>query len=205
VFTGLVSHVGEVLRVADGAAGRELSIANPWHDVAVGESIAVQGVCLTATVVADGEFTVAAVKPTLDRTTAGVWRAGRRVNLERALRASDRLGGHLVQGHIDGVATVHGTRREGSALVLDVDLWEGADAMCVPQGSIALDGVSLTVLAMPSPGLVSVAIIEHTRMHTTLGERRVGDRINVELDLVGKYVRQLVSPWTAGAAAGTGR
>lgn len=202
MFTGLVTHVAEVLRVADGAAGRELTVASPWRDLAIGESIAVQGVCLTATAVSPAEFTVAAVKQTMDRTTVGVWRTGRRVNLERALRASDRLGGHLVQGHIDGVASVRGTRREGSAQVLDVELWEGADALVVPQGSIALDGVSLTVLEMPTPGVVAVAIIEHTRMHTTLGERRVGDRINVELDLVGKYVRQLAAPWTAPAVAG---
>ena len=198
MFTGLVTHVGEVIRIADGPAGRELAIAAPWSGLDIGESIAIQGVCLTVTAVKPGEFSVAAVRPTVERTTIGAWRTGRRVNLERALRASDRLGGHLVQGHVDGVATVQGTRRDGAAMILDVDLWENADALVVPQGSIALDGVSLTVLALPAPGVVSVAIIEHTRMHTTLGERRVDDRVNVELDLVGKYVRQIAAPWSAG-------
>ncbi|HKS07728.1 MAG TPA: riboflavin synthase [Gemmatimonadaceae bacterium] len=198
MFTGLVTHVGEVLRVADGAAGREFSVSVPWTDIVIGESIAVQGACLTVMSTQPGEFSVAAVKPTVERTTVGAWRAGRRVNLERALRANDRMGGHLVQGHVDGVATVHGTRRDGAAMVLDVELWDNADALCIPQGSIALDGVSLTILALPSPGIVSVAIIEHTRMHTTLGERRVGDRLNVELDVVGKYVRQIAAPWSAG-------
>jgi riboflavin synthase len=205
VFTGLITHVGAVEGVADTAAGRAFTIAVPWSDLIIGESIACQGVCLTVTAATPGEFTVAAVTTTLARTTLGDWRTGQRVNLERALRATDRLGGHLVQGHVDGVGEVEAVRHEGDARVIEVNLWEGAEALCVPQGSIALDGVSLTIHALRPPHGVAVAVIDHTRTHTTLGDRRPGDRVNVELDLVGKYIRQIAAPWGAtGAAADSG-
>jgi riboflavin synthase len=197
VFTGLISHVGEIVHVAESSAGRVLRVSAPWPDITIGESIALDGVCLTVTEAGNGAFSVAAVTTTLERTTLGSWARGRHVNLERALRAGDRLGGHLVQGHVDGVADVRSVTREGTALVLSLGLWEGAEALCVPQGSITVDGVSLTVYAMPAPRVVAVSIIEHTRAHTTLGERRAGDEVNVELDVIGKYVRQIAAPWTA--------
>lgn len=185
------------MHVAETGAGRALAVSVAWDDLAEGESIALDGVCLTATAVEPGQFTVSAVDTTLDRTTIGGWRAGRRVNLERALRAGDRLGGHFVQGHVDGVGEVTATRWTEDAFVVAVALWDGAEALCVPQGSIAIDGVSLTIHAVLAPRLIDVSIIEYTRVHTTLGERRSGDRVNVELDVIGKYVRQLAAPWSA--------
>lgn len=200
MFTGLITHVGAVVRVADTAAGRALSISAPWPDVVDGESIAVDGVCLTVTDRADDGFTVSAVPTTVACTTIGAWHAGRRVNLERALRAADRLGGHIVQGHVDGVGTVTSRRDEGSALLVDVALWDGAEALCVPKGSVTIDGVSLTIHDLTSPHIVTVSLIDHTRRHTTLDDRRVGDAVNVELDVIGKYVRHMLAPW--GAVAG---
>jgi riboflavin synthase len=197
VFTGLISHIGDVADIARTAAGRVVTVNVPWSDIAEGESIAIDGVCLTATANAQGRFTVAAVETTIDKTTAGFWRKGSRVNLERALRAGDRLGGHIVQGHVDGVGEIVNVHQQGDALLIDVALWEGADSLCVPQGSITIDGVSLTVHSLPAPRTVRVSIIDYTRRHTTLGDRKPGDRVNIELDVIGKYVRQLVAPWSA--------
>lgn len=191
--------MGTVLRADQTAAGRELALSAPWTDVALGESIAVDGVCLTVTAVRDGGFVVAAVETTVACTTIGAWREGRRVNLERALRLGDRLGGHIVQGHVDGVGHVTRTRTSGDALLIDVALWDGADALCVPRGSITIDGVSLTIHDTPGLNVITVSIIDHTRRHTTLAERRPGDAVNVELDVVGKYVRHLAAPWSAVA------
>jgi riboflavin synthase len=202
MFTGIITHVGELSRVAVTPAGRALTIAAPWTDVRDGESIAVNGVCLTVTSVERGKFSVAAVATTLERTTVGAWKAGDRVNLERALRAGDRLGGGIVQGHVDGVSEVTAVRQEGDALLIEIGMPESADALYVPQGSVTVDGVSLTVLSMPAPRVVCVSIVDYTRQHTTLGERRVGDRVNVELDVIGKYVRQLVAPWSTLADVG---
>jgi riboflavin synthase len=200
VFTGLIAHVGDVVRVADTAAGREFSISAPWTDLVDGESIAVDGVCLTVTGGERGAFSVSAVSTTLACTTLGAWRAGRRVNLERALRASDRLGGHMVQGHVDGVGTVKSRRDDGSALLVDVALWDGAEVLCVPKGSITIDGVSLTIHELSAPRTVTLSLIDHTRRHTTLGDLKTGDVVHVELDVIGKYVRHLLAPW--GAVAG---
>ena len=197
MFTGIVSHVAEIIRVGDSAAGRELAFRSPWTDVQLGESIALNGVCLTVTSFANGECAFAAVGTTLDRTTLGAWGVGSRVNIERALRAGDRLGGHLVQGHVDGVADVASVTDAKQALLIDFSLWEGAESASIPQGSVTVDGVSLTVLAVPSPRTLSVSIIDHTRRHTTLGALKAGDRVNIELDVIGKYVRQLVAPWSA--------
>ena len=201
MFTGLVTHVGKVVRVAQTGAGRAITVGVDWDDLAEGESIALDGVCLTVTSVERGGFTIAAVDTTLDRTTIGEWQAGRSVNLERALRAGERLGGHLVQGHVDGVGHVSGTRSTGDALVIEVALWDGAEGLCVPQGSITIDGVSLTIHAVLAPRRIDVSIIEYTLVHTTLGARREGDRVNVELDVIGKYVRQLAAPWAALAGS----
>jgi riboflavin synthase len=202
VFTGLISHIGEVVDVASLDAGRALTVTAPWTDVADGESIAIDGVCLTVTGKQPGKFSVAAVQTTLDRTTVGSWRAGRRVNLERALLATDRLGGHIVQGHVDGVGEVTNLRHQGDTFLIDVSLWPGTEGLCVPQGSITIDGVSLTVHSMPAPGTVVVSIVDYTERHTTLGGYTVGDQVNIELDIVGKYVRQLAAPWSSAAGAG---
>jgi riboflavin synthase len=144
---------------------------------------------------ADGWFSVAAVVTTLGRTTIGEWEAGRRVNLERAMRLGDRLGGHLVQGHVDDVGVVEEIRRVEDAMLVDVRLPAELEPLMVAHGSVAVDGVSLTVNALPAPGILQLSLIEFTWRHTTLGELRPGQRVHVEADMVGKYVRQLVAPY----------
>ena len=211
MFTGLVDDVGTIASVEETEAGREFLIHSAYESLAEGESVACDGVCLTVRATgpvpgADGDgtrswFTVAAVVTTLERTALGTWMAGRRVNLERALRAGDRLGGHLVQGHVDGVGTVERVARRGDAWLIDIALPDGLDALMVPHGSVTIDGVSLTVNALPAPGILQLSIIEYTHRHTTLGLRAAGDPVHVEGDVVGKYVQRLVAPYLAARAA----
>lgn len=195
MFTGLVDDVGTITAVADTAAGREFRIACRYRDLADGESIACNGACLTVRERGDGWFTVAAVVTTLGRTTVGEWAAGDRINLERAMRPGDRLGGHLVQGHVDGVAEVTRREQEGDASLVELALPPGLAELMVPHGSITVDGVSLTVNALPAPDRVELSLIDYTLRHTTLGALAVGDRVHVEGDIIGKYVRRLVAPY----------
>lgn len=197
MFTGLVDDVGVVERVERTDAGRELRIRSRYTGLADGESVAVNGVCLTVRESGAGWFDVAAVVTTLGRTTIGQWVAGQRVNLERAMRLGDRLGGHLVQGHVDDVGVVEDQRRERDAILIDVRLPAELEPLMVPHGSVAVDGVSLTVNALPAPGILQLSLIEFTERHTTLGDLRPGDRVNIEADMMGKYVRQLVAPYAA--------
>ena len=199
MFTGLVDDVGVVERVERTEAGRELRIRTRYTGLADGESIAVNGACLTVRESGPGWFNVAAIVTTLGRTTIGEWAVGRRVNLERAMRLGDRLGGHLVQGHVDDVGVVEDTRRDGDALLVDVRLPAELEPLMVPHGSVTVDGVSLTVNGLPAPGILQLSLIEFTLRHTTLGELRAGDRVHLEADMVGKYIRQLVAPYAASA------
>ncbi|HEU5185014.1 MAG TPA: riboflavin synthase [Gemmatimonadaceae bacterium] len=191
MFTGLVDDVGTVERVSRTAAGRHLRISCRYDDLSEGESVAVNGACLT--VVAHGSrwFDVAAIETTVGRTTIGEWREGRRVNLERALRADGRFGGHLVLGHVDGVARVEQVARRGDAVLVDLSLEPEIAELMVPHGSVTIDGVSLTVNELPTPATVQVSLIEHTLRHTTLGTLAANDRVHVEADIIGKYVRRL--------------
>ena len=193
MFTGLVTDVGAIDRVAETAAGRELRVRCRWHDLAEGESVAVNGACLTVLERGDGWFTVAAVWTTLERTAIGDWREGTRVNLERALRVGDRLGGHFVQGHVDCVARVVQRQAAGDALLLRVQLPDDVARLMVLHGSIAVDGVSLTVNALPDANTVELSIIEYTARHTTLGSLRDGDRAHVEADMIAKHLQQLLA------------
>ncbi len=201
MFTGLVDDVGLIERVEETDAGREFRIRSRYTGLVEGESIACDGVCLTVRdfgATDDGSwFTVAAVVTTLGRTALGRWDAGRRVNLERAMRAGDRLGGHLVQGHVDGVGTVRTVERAGDAWLIDVDVPAEIDPLLVPHGSITIDGVSLTVNALPAPGVLQLSIIEYTHRHTTLGLRQPGDPVHVEADMIGKHVQRLLAPYLA--------
>ncbi len=193
MFSGLIDDVGTIEAVADTPAGREFHIACRYRDLADGESVAVNGACLTVREHGAGWFRVAAVSTTVDRTTTGGWAAGRRVNLERALRLGDRLGGHLVLGHVDGVARVSGVELRGDARLVDLALPADVAELMIPHGSVAVDGVSLTVNALPAPDVVQVSLIEYTLRHTTLGELREGAEVQVEADVLGKYVQRLTA------------
>lgn len=192
MFSGLVSAIGEVKSARKTSRGLAVTIGAPYRGLAVGESVAVDGACLTVVARGKGAFTVEAIGTTRGRTKIGEYRSGSAVNLERALRASDRLGGHLVSGHVDGVGRVVGRKEVGDSLLLDIRVPAEVAALCVPHGSITVDGVSLTINALPKRGVVQVALIPHTRRATTLGAARLGARVHLEADLVGKYVRQLM-------------
>jgi len=199
MFTGLITDVGTIDRVQLTDAGREFRIRTAFRDLAAGESIAVNGACLTVREFGDGWFTVAAVLTTLGRTTIADWEAGRRVNLERALAAGDRLGGHMVQGHVDTVAEVTGVRRHADALLVDLAIPPQLAPLVVLHGSIAVDGVSLTVNAIPDAHTVQLSLIDFTLRATTLGSLRAGHRVQVEADVIGKYVQRLMAPHLAAA------
>ena len=200
MFTGLVTAVGTVRAAEDDhAVGVDLVVAAPYRGLAIGESIAVNGACLTVVARGRGWFRVRAVPTTLARTRLGHLAPGDRVNLERALRAGDRLGGHLVQGHVDGVGRVVATRRQGDARIVDLAVPAAVARVSIPLGSITVDGVSLTVNAVPRRGIIRLSLIPHTLAHTTLGELAAGDRVHLEGDLIGKYVQQLLRPRQAGS------
>lgn len=196
MFSGLVDDIGTVERVSGTAAGRELRVRCRYDDLAVGESVAVQGACLTVLDRgrdANGSwFTAAAMTATIGVTTIGTWKEGARVNLERALRPTDRLGGHIVQGHVDGVAEVTRADVVQDMLLLELAVPTGMSDLMVERGSVALDGVSLTISALPGGDKIQVSVIEHTRTHTTLGSLKAGDRVHIEADIVAKHVKRLL-------------
>jgi riboflavin synthase len=194
MFTGLIEKVGEIESVRQTDAGRELRIRAPFTDIEAGESIAVNGACLTVREFGSGWFDVAAVTTTLERTTIGGWKPGTRVNLERSLRADERLGGHIVQGHIDCVGTVAARELRGDALLIDVSLPMAIQSLFVLHGSIAIDGVSLTVNDLKPAG-VQLSLIDYTLRHTTLGDLAAGSRVHVEADVIAKHVRRLLEPY----------
>lgn len=194
MFTGIVDDVGVIESVTTSPAGREIRIRSSYNDLVEGESIAVNGACLTVRGFDEATFTVAAVVTTLGRTTIGEWKRGQRVNLERAMRADDRLGGHIVQGHVDGVGVIATVERAGDAVLVDVDLPDDLGAMLVQHGSVAIDGVSLTVNAITGDRL-QLSIIEYTLKHSAFGDLEAGSRVHVETDVIGKFVRRLVAPY----------
>ncbi|HEY2824568.1 MAG TPA: riboflavin synthase [Gemmatimonadales bacterium] len=194
MFTGLVTAVGRVRDVARRGDRVRLTIEAPYRDLEMGESIAVAGACLTVVELADGVFSVDVVTTTRGRTRLADLAAGQSVNLERALRAADRMGGHFVQGHVDAVVEVVAVSDQADALVVDLKVPADLAVLAVPHGSITVDGVSLTVNAIPRPGVVQLSLIPYTRQHTTLGALKAGDRVHVEGDVLGKFVRQLMHP-----------
>ena len=205
MFTGLIDDVGTIDRVAMTPAGRELRIRCGYRDLEDGESIAVNGACLTVREhgVADdasGWFVVAAVVTTLDRTMIAQWAPGERVNLERAMRLGDRMGGHLVLGHVDALGTVTRTAIEGDAFLVDIALPERLRTLMVTHGSVTIDGVSLTVNALLDDG-VQLSLIDYTIRHTTLGDLAIGDRVQVEADVLAKHVERLLAPRLLQAGA----
>lgn len=200
MFTGLIQGIGEVELVRETPAGREIRVRCPFVDLADGESIALNGACLTVRSAGDGWFEAAAVLTTLERTAIGDWNKGTRVNLERALRAGDRLGGHIMQGHVDCVAVVSSRGERGDAVVIDVELPTALEPLFVLHGSVAIDGVSLTVNELVPRGL-QVALIDYTLRHTTLGALTTGSRVHVEADVLAKHVRRLLEPYLRESAS----
>jgi len=192
MFTGIVTAVGTVRLAERNADGFELTIASPYADLAQGESIAVDGACLTVQTKNSVGFVSRVIRTSLERTRFEEYVPGQRVNLERALQAGDRLGGHLVQGHVDGVGTIERMTDRDDARLLDLRVPEEVARVSIPLGSITVDGVSLTVNAKPEPGIIQISLIPFTLQHTTLGERRVGDRVHLESDTIGKYVAALL-------------
>lgn len=193
MFTGIVAEVGTVRafqRTADGGAQMEVTSAAP--DLVPGESVAVDGACLTVEQVLPGGFRVHLVGTTVERTRFGDYMVGQPVNLERAVRAGDRLGGHLVQGHVDGVAEVVQVAASEAAWLMDIQVPASVWRVSVPLGSITVDGVSLTVNARSAPAMIQVSLVPYTLQHTTLGARQAGDRVHVEGDVIGKYVEGLL-------------
>lgn len=192
MFTGIVTDVGRVRSIARRGDTRfEIETAYDTHEIDLGASIACSGPCLTVVEKGDGWFAVEASAETLSRTTLGEWAVGTRVNLERALRVGDELGGHIVSGHVDGVARVLDTRPEGDSVRFEFEVPEALKKFIAPKGSVALDGVSLTVNAVDGARF-GVNIIAHTRAHTTFGERKAGDRVNIEIDMLARYVGRLL-------------
>jgi riboflavin synthase len=195
MFTGLIQDVGEVKGMGLSGGGARISIATALaSEIAVGDSIAVDGVCLTATGVWPGSFDVDAMNQTLAVTALGAGLESGRVNLELAMRASDRLGGHIVQGHVDGVAEVIAVSDDGFARRVRVALVPALLRYAVDKGSITLSGVSLTIAAL-GPEWVEVSLIPETLERTNLGELEPGSKLNVECDIVAKYVERLVAPF----------
>jgi riboflavin synthase len=194
VFTGIVEEVGIVRAVEPAGNGVVFTIgaSHVLEGMRLGDSVAIDGACLTVTSLGDDAFTVDAVRTTLERTTFGGFQPGRRVNLERALAFGARLGGHLVQGHVDGVGEVLRVEPSGELTLYDFTLPEEVRGVAVLHGSITLNGISLTVNALPAPGVCQVSIIPFTREHTAIGGLEAGDAVNVEGDLIGKYVRTLL-------------
>ena len=189
MFTGIITAVGRIREATPREGGLELAITAPYADLAPGESVAVDGACLTVERVVPEGFTVHLITTTLHRTRFADYRPGQPVNLERAMQAGDRLGGHLVQGHVDGVGEVLRVSRQGDARLLDIAAPPEVARVSVPLGSITVDGVSLTVNAMPDAATIQISLIPFTLQHTTLADRRPGDRVHLEADTIGKYVR----------------
>ncbi len=192
MFTGLIADLGSIASIERDPDGATLDISTALAgELAEGDSIAVNGVCLTATGVREDGFSTQAMLETLRRSSLEQLRPGSPVNLELALRADGRLGGHIVQGHVDGTGAVVGTHEEGFARVVEVELEGELGRYLVEKGSVAVDGVSLTVSEIREEGF-SVSLIPETLVRTNLGEIHVGDRVNIEVDVLAKHVERLL-------------
>lgn len=192
MFTGIVTALGTVTAVERDDERLSLTIDSPYADLADGDSVAVNGACLTVVETDGSSFRVEAVVTTRGRTRFGDMTVDEGVNLERAMQMDDRFGGHVVQGHVDGVGTVIGLEEKDDALLIDIAAPPDVAELSVPYGSICVDGVSMTVNAVPKPGVVQISVIPYTREHTTLGALKPGDGVHLEADIIGKYVRQLM-------------
>ena len=200
MFTGIIEEIGTIARFERGPRSVRMTIAG-WlifSDLKLGDSVAVNGVCLTASAISGNQFTADVMPETLDRSALGALRIGSRVNLERAMAADGRFGGHMVAGHIDGTGQIQSLRPDDNAVWVRIAAGPEILRYTIEKGSIAIDGISLTVARVDTSGF-SVSIIPHTGAETTLLTKGPGDLVNLETDLVGKYVEKLLQPRDSGA------
>jgi riboflavin synthase len=199
MFTGIVEAIGKVARVQRTGNLQHTTVECPeiMDGVGLGDSIAVDGVCQTVTVISAGGFTFDSVSETLQLTTIGAWQAGRAVNVERSLKVGARLGGHWVLGHVDGVTRYLERRQQGDAIELRCAMPRNVASQVAKKGSVTIDGISLTVTDVDADSF-GVAVIPFTLSHTTLGQKRVGDALHLETDVLAKYVGRLIEI-TAGS------
>lgn len=195
MFTGIVEEMGQIRSIVRGASSAVLSIeANLiLEDLKIGDSVAVNGVCLTATSIGAGGFTADVMHETLNRSSLGALQKGSHVNLERAMLANGRFGGHIVSGHIDGTGTIGSIQKDDNALWYTILADAKLLRYIVEKGSVTIDGISLTVADVQSDRF-AVSLIPHTAKVTVLGEKRTGDIVNLETDIIGKYVEKLLKP-----------
>ena len=197
MFTGIIEEVGEIVRIEDAGGFRTIYVGggSVFDDIRKGSSIAVNGVCLTALSISNHTFSAEMSRETLDRTSLGNLRKGTIVNLERPMRADGRFGGHIVQGHVDGVGKLRRFDRQGDAWDLEVEYPESSSRYIVEKGSIAIDGISLTVAKLLGSNAFSVAIIPHTFENTNLKGAQPDMAVNLEFDVVAKYIENLLKPY----------
>lgn len=195
MFTGIVEEIGTIAFIKNGTHSASLGIKakHILSDLKLGDSVAVNGVCLTVTSYDSTGFTADVMPETLNRSSLGTLSSGSKVNLERAMIANGRFGGHIVSGHIDGTGTIRMTRKDENAIWYTIDTSTELLRYIVEKGSITIDGISLTVATVQSDSF-SVSIIPHTAEITILGQKRVGDIVNLETDIIGKYIEKLLSP-----------
>ncbi len=195
MFTGIIEETGRIKNIKKGAASAVLEIqaSKVLEDVRLGDSIAVNGVCLTVTGFSSSEFSADVMHETLNRSSLGTLKTGSAVNLERAMKADGRFGGHIVSGHIDGTGVITDIKRDDNAVWYTIDAPEEIMRYVVEKGSVAIDGISLTVAEI-SPAYFKVSVIPHTAGNTTLSMKRQGERVNIENDIIGKYVEKLMTP-----------
>lgn len=193
MFTGIVEELGVIKAVRRGADSAQLIIeaARVIEGSRVGDSIMVNGVCLTSVHFGERDFTADVMAETLDKSNLGVLKTGDKVNLERALRLGDRLGGHIVSGHIDGVGTVARREKHDIATLITIRAPEAVMRYIIKKGSVAIDGISLTVVDF-APDTFQVSLIPHTARETTLGFKKAGDSVNLEGDIIGKYIERMM-------------
>ena len=197
MFTGIIEEVGEVVEIEDTGNFRTIHVTGGviFDDLRAGSSIAVNGVCLTARSIASHRFSAEMSRETFDRTSLGRLKKGAVVNLERPMRADSRFGGHIVQGHVDGVGRIQRFDRRDDAWNLEIDYPETASRYIVEKGSVAVDGISLTVASLKDSRIFSVAIIPHTFDNTNLKAARANDEVNLEFDVLAKYIENLLKPY----------
>lgn len=194
MFTGIIEHLALVkkLSLKAGGAGLFLDVSNYYNDLRLGESIAINGVCLTVKEVTGNIIIFDISGETLKKTTLGTLRYAEKVNIERALRVGDRLGGHFVTGHVDGIGTIKGKKQSADQCTILFSVENKFTDMMIEKGSIAIDGISLTIVDV-SDGVFSVALIPYTLASTTLGFKKIGDQVNIEIDMMGKWVKRLLA------------